>query len=164
MMKLITQDEIESIETLYHDLDYFVKRDRSYDAKIIESDLVIPVKIKLLKWVESKLNLRLNSYDQKFVIMRYKENDYFLRHTDNNYVYGKNRYLVTGFHLNDNYEGGDYIVYDPYYFIEKEIGVPYVFESKCDHEVKKITKGTRRCVIMFINHEDVVSKENNKLI
>jgi predicted 2-oxoglutarate/Fe(II)-dependent dioxygenase YbiX len=66
--------------------------------------------------------------------------------------------------LNDDYEGGDYIVYNPYYLIEKEIGVPYVFESKTEHEVKKVTKGTRRSVIMFINHEDVIVKEKNNLI
>jgi predicted 2-oxoglutarate/Fe(II)-dependent dioxygenase YbiX len=163
-MKLVTEDEIEFIETLYHDLFHFKKRDRSYEVKIIETDLIAPIKLKLLKWVESKLKLKLNSYDQKIMIMRYNENDYFLRHTDDDYAWGKNRYLVTGFHLNDDYEGGDYIVYNPYYLIEKEIGVPYVFESKTEHEVKKVTKGTRRSVIMFINHEDVIVKEKNNLI
>jgi predicted 2-oxoglutarate/Fe(II)-dependent dioxygenase YbiX len=163
-MKIVDKNEIEFIETLYLDLFYFKKRDRSYEVKIVETDLIIPIKLKLLKWVESKLNLKLNSYDQKIMIMRYNENDYFLRHTDDDYAWGKNRYLVTGFHLNDDYEGGDYIVYNPYYLIEKEIGVPYVFESKTEHEVKKVTKGTRRSVIMFINHEDVIVKEKNNLI
>jgi hypothetical protein len=54
-MKLVTQDEIEFIETLYHDLFYFIKRDRSYEVKIIETDLIIPIKLKLLK-VQIKLS------------------------------------------------------------------------------------------------------------
>jgi predicted 2-oxoglutarate/Fe(II)-dependent dioxygenase YbiX len=65
--------------------------------------------------------------------------------------------------LNDDYTGGEYIVYDPEYIIPKEIGVPYVFEANRDHEVKIVTSGTRRSVVMFITHEDVISS-NNKLL
>jgi hypothetical protein len=166
-MKLFTSDEINLIENSFHDMTKVQKRDRSYEVKALESEIIIPIKLKLLSWVESNLNIRLNSTDQKFGILRYNTNDFFLRHNDDDIKYrnafGKNRYLVTGFHLNDDYVGGDFTVYDPEYIITKEIGVPYVFEVKRDHEVKIITSGTRKSVIMFINHEDVISS-NNKLL
>jgi predicted 2-oxoglutarate/Fe(II)-dependent dioxygenase YbiX len=162
-MKLITSEEISLIESLFHDLNEFRKRDRSYEVKIIESEVVYPIKIKLLNWVSNSLNLKFNSSNQEFMIMRYDTNDFFLRHNDDDYAFSKNRYLVTGFHLNDDYTGGEYIVYNPDRIISKEIGVPYVFEAKQDHEVKMVTSGTRRSVVMFINHEDIILS-NNKLL
>jgi predicted 2-oxoglutarate/Fe(II)-dependent dioxygenase YbiX len=167
-MKLITSEEISLVENLFHDLNEFRKRDRSYEVKIIESEVIFPIKIKLLNWVSEHLNLKFHSSNQKFQILRYDTNDFFLRHNDDDikyrHAFGKNRYLVTGFHLNDDYTGGEYIVYNPKYIITKEIGVPYVFEANRDHEVKIVTSGTRRSVVMFITHEDVVHKTNNKII
>jgi len=166
-MKLITSEEISLIESLFYGLNEFRKRDRSYEVKIIESEIIIPIKIKLLNWVSESLNLKFHSFNQKFQILRYDTNDFFLRHNDDDIKYrnafGKNRYLVTGFHLNDDYTGGDFIVYNPKYVLTKEIGAPYVFEANRDHEVKIVTSGTRRSVVMFINHEDVISS-NNKLL
>lgn len=166
-MKLITSEEISLIESQFYELNELRSRDRSYEVKIIESEIIIPIKIKLLNWVSESLNLKLHSFNQKFQILRYDTNDFFLRHNDDDIkyrnVFGKNRYLVTGFHLNDDYTGGDFTIYDPEYILTKEIGVPYVFEAKRDHEVKIVTSGTRRSVVMFINHEDVISS-NNKLL
>ena len=67
-MKLITSEEILLIESLFHDLNEFRKRDRSYEVKIIESEVIFPIKIKLLNWVSESLNLKFHSSNQKFQI------------------------------------------------------------------------------------------------
>ena len=67
----------------------------------------------------------------------------------------KNRAYVIGFHINNNYEGGEYKLYEPNEIIDKTPGVPYCFKSDRLHEITKITKGIRKSALIFINYEDL---------
>ena len=110
----------------------------------------------MLEWFEKKTNKKLISYNHNLIIHRFFEGDYFGLHKDNVETNDKNRCYVIGFHINDNYEGGEYKLYNPDFIIDKSIGVPYCFESDRLHEIKEIKKGIRKSVLIFINYEDIV--------
>ena len=80
----------------------------------------------------------------------YWENVFFRNIPDRKYV--------IEFHINDNYEGGDYILYNPHFIIDKTVGVPYMFTSDREHEITEVTKGVRKSALIFINHEDLDNK------
>jgi predicted 2-oxoglutarate/Fe(II)-dependent dioxygenase YbiX len=108
---------------------------------------------KLLDWFEKETGEKLKHKEHDLVIHKYNVGDYFEKHTDKNY---KNRAWVVGFHINDEYEGGDYILYNPSGVIDKTVGIPYCFKSDRVHEITKITKGVRKSGLIFIDYEDLV--------
>ena len=54
--------------------------------------------------------------------------------------------------LNDNYEGGEFVMLDDTYKAKVKQGSVIVFPSNFmyDHEVKKVTKGNRYSVMTWI--------------
>jgi predicted 2-oxoglutarate/Fe(II)-dependent dioxygenase YbiX len=63
-----------------------------------------------------------------------------------------------GFHINNDYDGGEYILYNPDSIIDKTPGIPYFFKSDRLHEISKITKGIRKSALLFVNYEDLIKK------
>ena len=78
-------------------------------------------------------------------IHTYVEGDYFLRHSD-----VPTKIWNVGVCLNDDYEGGDFIVYNPETVLPKKAGSIYCFESQREHEVLPITSGERWSIIGFL--------------
>ena len=52
--------------------------------------------------------------------------------------------------LNDNYEGGEFVVADEVYNTKKGSGIIFPSNFMFPHEVKPITKGTRWSIITWI--------------
>lgn len=158
---IFDKSEIELLDNLWETPTHKKFDDREYYAVVSYSELTKPIVNKLLSWFEKQNNLQLISYNKDLIFHRFYENNYFSRHRDNILMHGKNRAYVVGFHLNNDYEGGEYILYDNNTIIDNTPGVPYCFNSKVEHEIKPVISGVRKSVLIFINHEDI---KKNRII
>lgn len=86
---------------------------------------------------------------------KYEEGNRFERHRD---VYYPNQILNIGVCLNDDYVGGDFVLYGPTQIIPKVAGTIYLFKNTREHEVKKIESGIRYSLIIFLYKDNIVSK------
>jgi hypothetical protein len=62
--------------------------------------------------------------------------------------------------LNDDYVGGDFILYGPKEILPKKAGVIYSFKNTREHEITKIESGNRYSLIIFLNKDNVETKIN----
>lgn len=156
-MKIYTDDELVFLNSFWENVDARKFEDRSYKfAVLLNDDLNITAK--LLNWFEAESGEVLKNKKFNLIIHKYNVGDYFDKHIDAVERDYKNRAWVLGFHINDEYEGGEYKLYSPDDVIDKTPGVPYCFKSNRLHEITKITKGIRKSALIFINHEDLVKK------
>jgi len=88
---------------------------------------------------------------------KYLSGNKFERHKD---IYYPNQVLNIGVCLNHDYEGGDFILYNPTQSIPKKEGLIYSFKNTTEHEVKEITKGIRYSLILFLYKDNVRLKNN----
>lgn len=63
--------------------------------------------------------------------------------------------LVVGAILNDDFEGGKLITYDPDGELATEQGVIYKMSSEVLHEITEVTKGTRYSFVYFITYNEL---------
>jgi predicted 2-oxoglutarate/Fe(II)-dependent dioxygenase YbiX len=118
-------------------------------------------------WIYQRLNSHLEKITntkvikevENIMINHYSIGDGFEKHQD---LYFKNQTFNLAVHLNDNYEGGDFVFDEPYYVMPKIVGGAYVFENTRWHEVKKVLSGDRWSMIAFYTRENI--KSNNKFI
>lgn len=111
------------------------------------------------QWIFDRLNEYLEKVDNMKVIKdldilhlhKYNEGNEFVKHRD---IYYDNQVRNIGICLNDDYEGGEFIVYEPKETLPKEKGSIYTFKNTRLHEVTKITKGVRWAIIGFLKHEN----------
>lgn len=132
---------------------------RSYEFAVLNynnSDIIF----RLLKWFELKTGLKLKSYETHLFIHYYQVGDYFGKHRDSIEIGANNRAYVVGFNINDDYEGGDYILYNPDEMINKTAGIPYYFKSDREHEITKVKRGIRKSAVLFINYENLYIEKN----
>jgi hypothetical protein len=88
---------------------------------------------------------------------KYLSGNKFQRHRD---IYYPNQLMNVGVCLNDDYEGGEFILYNPTQSIPKKRGLIYSFKNTTEHEVKEITKGIRYSLILFLYKDNVRLKNN----
>jgi hypothetical protein len=86
---------------------------------------------------------------------KYEAGNQFERHSD---IYYPNQKLNVGVCLNDDYDGGDFILYGPKEIIPKKAGAIYSFRNTREHEVTKIENGTRYSLIIFLFKENIKEK------
>jgi predicted 2-oxoglutarate/Fe(II)-dependent dioxygenase YbiX len=119
------------------------------------------------KWIYEKLNSYLEKVTNTTIIKEvdtvminhYVIGDGFEKHQD---LYFKNQTFNVAVHLNEDYEGGDFVFYEPDYVMPKITGLSYIFQNNRWHEVKKMTEGNRWSMIAFYKREN--TKANNKII
>lgn len=85
---------------------------------------------------------------------RYKKGDFFIRHYDTPWNHGglPERYFTVGIQLNEEYEGGDFII-DSQHIMTKAKGNTVMWGVEVPHEVSLITQGIRETLICFIDVE-----------
>lgn len=66
--------------------------------------------------------------------------------------------LVVGGILNNEFEGGKLLTYNPDGELATEVGEIYVMDSKILHEVTEVTSGVRYSFVFFIEHKYLDSK------
>ena len=87
----------------------------------------------------------------------YKKGQSFAKHADTGY---KTQIHNVGVCLNDNYEGGEFILHNPEFFLPKNTGEIYTFPSARFHEVKEILNGERWSIIGFLHIENIEINKN----
>jgi hypothetical protein len=102
---------------------------------------------RMLDFFSEKTGIQIETRPVGIGMLRYSVGDGFRRHSDTNF---QGRAWNVGVNLNSEYEGGDFILYNPEIILPKIPGEIYCFESSREHEIKKITKGTRWSLILFI--------------
>lgn len=113
------------------------------------------------QWVFDKLKLYLddiypgNKLDKhpQLYLHKYPVGSRFEIHNDA--TTHPNQLLNIGVCLNREYEGGDFILYEPEIVLPKIPGTIYHIESYRDHEVLRITEGVRWSLITFLNADDL---------
>ena len=87
----------------------------------------------------------------------YQEGDYFVRHRD---IYYENQIYNIGVCLNEDYEGGEFVLHEPIYSVlPKKTGEIYTFKHSLEHEVLSVTKGHRWSLIGFYFYEHLDLKK-----
>ena len=88
--------------------------------------------------------------DTGYQLLRYKEGDFYLQHTDS--FKEQQRSLSCSFQLNDDYEGGEFALFDREIMIRTNPGSAIVFPSNFmyPHEIMPVIKGTRYSIITWL--------------
>jgi hypothetical protein len=107
---------------------------------------------KIHTYFENKTNLKIKKELEKIYIHKYIEGQQFEKHADTLY---KTQIYNVGVCLNNDYDGGEFVLYNPEEQLPKELGNIYTFSSQRIHEVKKIIKGERWSIIGFLHFENI---------
>jgi predicted 2-oxoglutarate/Fe(II)-dependent dioxygenase YbiX len=83
-------------------------------------------------------------------LLRYQEGDFYKEHTDS-YI-NNPRHVSCSFHLNDDYEGGEFAFLNREFKIKAKKGSVIMFPSNFmfPHEILPVTKGTRFSIITWL--------------
>jgi hypothetical protein len=160
--QLINDNELKYIDTLCNKVHRVEKDDRHYFVYTLNDDDKNVFFKKILKWVETTENIQLHNYDSNLYdcyLINYGKNDFFDKHKDNDYISKTTsiRKFVVGFHLNSNYEEGEFVLYNNSVKtnILKNPGVSYLFDCDIEHAVLPIKEGVRKSIVLFINEEHI---------
>lgn len=106
----------------------------------------------------NKTNLKIKKELDILYIHKYIEGQQFGKHND---TYYKTQIHNVGVCLNDDYVGGEFILYEPDEVLPKRQGEIYTFPSVRFHEVKEILKGERWSIIGFLHIHHIESTIKN---
>jgi len=157
-----TKDECKQIINLSKVLPR-VERDES--PRLISYDFYSIGWNETTKWIFDRLDSYLTETTGIKVIKNldavhlfdYSVGDRFLRHRD---IYYKNQIQNIGVCLNEDYEGGEFVLYEPtYQVLPKKTGEIYTFKHSLEHEVLEVTSGHRWSLIGFYFYEHLDLKK-----
>lgn len=115
------------------------------------------------KWIFEKLSdffqeetkLKITTIKNKIHFHKFVSGDWFGKHNDAI----DNRVYAVGVLLNENFEGGDFKLYNPdEYTLNKSVGNAYIFESKIEHEITPILSGERYSLLWFLQKDNLITK------
>lgn len=90
-----------------------------------------------------------------FFINRYGEGYFFNLHSDvggkNDPNYERLKTLIINLSDENDYDGGDLVIKDR--LMSKKIGDAHFFNSNIEHELKKITRGIRYSLVLWLKKE-----------
>ena len=112
---------------------------------------------RLYEYLDVEKNLKINNPLDVIHLHKYNEGNLFQKHRD---IYYPNQVLDVGVCLNDDYEGVEFILFNPTETLPKKEGYIYSFKNTQYHEVTEIKKGTRYSLIAFLYKDNL--KNNNK--
>jgi len=159
---LFSKEECQSIiwdET--NDVTDWDMNDRKYDSKpIVYNKSTKWLFEKLKDYFEMETNLKIIKIKKQIHLHRFIKGDWFGKHND---VRDKRLYTI-GVLLNDDFQGGDFKMYNPEEIIlNKVIGNAYIFDVGIYHEITPILRGERYSLLWFLQDEHI-KIETNKLI
>lgn len=156
--KLFSEKECQSIiwdETKNINNHSYVS-DRKYNSQPINYN-------EDTKWIFEKLSdffqeetkLKITTIKNKIHFHKFVSGDWFGKHNDAI----DNRVYAVGVLLNENFEGGDFKLYNPdEYTLNKSVGNAYIFESKIEHEITPILSGERYSLLWFLQKDNLITK------
>ena len=159
---LFSKEECESIIS-YNDthITNWIMDDRKYNSQPINYSLETNWLFdKLKEFVEENTDIKIKKIKETIHFHKFVKGDWFAKHND----IRENRLYAVGVLLNDNFEGGDFKLYNPNEIIlDKVIGNIYLFDVRIDHEITPILEGERYSLLWFLENEHI-KIETNKLI
>jgi len=112
----------------------------------------------LKKFFEKSTGVEIFLIKKQIHYHEFGEGDFFSVHDD----FRDNRLYSVGVLLNDDFEGGDFNLYNPGMTTLKKIqGNAYIFDSRIPHEITKITTGKRTSMIWFLqvnNFKNIIER------
>jgi len=106
---------------------------------------------RMCNYFEQEMNLHIFFRPTKLNLHHYTSGDEFGKHIDKGTPIKE---WNVGIILNDEFEGGDYIIYDVNdnpIVIDKKVGNVCIYQSQTPHEVTPIISGERWAIAMFIH-------------
>lgn len=129
------------------------KFDRSYNSYAIENtENTNWIFDKLKKYVESENEIKIKTIKKQIHFHTFVKGDWFGKHND----VRDDRIYAVGVLLNDNFDGGDFKMYNPNEIIlDKVIGNTYLFDVRIEHEITPILEGERYSLLWFLQNTNV---------
>ena len=159
---LFNKHECKSI-ILYNNthITNWIMGDRKYNSQPINYSLETKWLFDKLKdFVEKETNIQIRTIKKTIHFHKFTKGDWFGKHND----IRENRLYAVGVLLNDNFENGDFKLYNPNEIIlDKVIGNTYLFDVRIEHEITPILDGERYSLLWFLQNEHI-KIETNKLI
>ena len=113
---------------------------------------------RLYQYLDVEKNLKINNPLNVIHLHKYNKGNLFEKHRD---IYYPNQVLNVGVCLNDNYEGGEFILFNPTEILPKKEGHIYSFKNTRYHEVTELTKGIRCSLIAFLYKDNLKNNITN---
>jgi hypothetical protein len=134
---------------------------RKYRSSLIEySEYTKWIFDKLKCFFEIETGIKITNEKNKIHFHRFVEGDWFGKHND----IREGRLYAVGVLLNNDFNGGDFKLYNPNeYILKKESGNAYIFDVRIEHEVFPILDGERYSLLWFLQNEHI-KLEINKLL
>lgn len=133
--------------------------DRSYTSfDFFYNDENTWVYDRMANFFVSETGIKIKELKKNIHFHKYVEGDKFDLHNDDM----RERMYGVGLMLNDNFDGGDFIFYNPdKVVLNKQTGNTYIFDVRINHQVKLITSGVRYAMLWFLNKNNLEFEKNN---
>jgi len=167
---LFSKEECNYIINLSKELDEtnpFGKSDHASKNKTfkVNYDVWIINRNEKTQWIFDKIqmyfinetNIKIKKELDEIFIHKYIKGQQFQKHAD---TYYKTQIHNVGVCLNDDYDGGEFVLYNPNEQLPKMAGAIYTFHSARFHEVKEILNGERWSIIGFLHIENIEINKN----
>jgi hypothetical protein len=155
---LFNEDECKSIiweETKDINHHNSVSNRKYYSQQINYNNNTKWLFVKMKEFFESETGLNIIKIREQIHFHKFIEKDWFGKHND----VRDDRLYAVGVLLNDDFEGGDFKLYNPSeYTLNKKIGNTYIFDVKIDHEITPILKGERYSLLWFLQRPHLITK------
>lgn len=159
---LFTEEECDSIISYNNsNITNWEMVDRKYDSLPINySNETSWLFDKLRLFFETESGIQIKTVKDKIHFHKFIKGDWFGKHNDNR----NNRVYAVGVLLNDEFEGGDFLLYNPLMQkLNKKIGNTYLFDVRIEHEITPITNGERYSLLWFLESEHIKIKVDKLL-
>ncbi len=154
---LFTNDECKLIQNCYkNNKQVWNYLDRNYESESIQYTKETKwIFDKLKHFFESETKIKITNLKKIIHFHKFTIGNKFERHRD----VRDNRIFSIGVLLNDNFEGGDFKLYNSdEYTLNKKTGNAYIFDSSLEHEITQILSNERYSLIWFLQYNNVENK------
>jgi predicted 2-oxoglutarate/Fe(II)-dependent dioxygenase YbiX len=140
-------DKIRSAETIILSFPHVIEKNSEVRAKL-DKCVFASAELAIKKYNE-KFPLALIQEDSGYELLRYKEDQFYIQHTDS--FKARPRAVSCSFALNDDYEGGEFAFFDRELVYRLKKGSCIMFPSNFmyPHEIMPVTSGTRYSIITW---------------
>ena len=156
---LFNEDECKSIiwqETKDINHHNSVSNRKYYSQQINYNDNTKWLFVKMKEFFESETGFEIIKIREQIHFHKFIESDWFGKHND----VRDDRLYAVGVLLNDDFEGGDFKLYNPNeHILNKKMGNTYIFDVKIEHEIIPIIKGQRYSLLWFLQKTHLIPKK-----
>lgn len=132
--------------------------DRNYKSETIDyNDDTKWLFNRFKEFFESETGITIYNLKKQIHFHKFIKGDWFDKHND----IRDSRLYAVGVLLNNDFEGGDFKLYNPNeYILNKIIGNAYIFDVKIEHEITPIINGERYSLLWFLKNNHIKIKTN----